>query len=373
LVQLCVLVFLVGCPTGDDDDTTGDDDVADNDSSDDDTGDDDDNDTSGDDDAPDDDSGDDDNDSSGDDDVADDDSAGDDDSAAFSGMVYVPAGTFSMGSPMTEVGRDGNEDEHWVTLTRAFYIGETEVTQLDFLQLTGWNPYSPGLGFGDAHPVYNVSWYDAVAYANAVSAAAGLTACYDLSDVECEDWTDVGTSYMDCLNMFQGGIAEAEVSLNGVTTPYECEGHRLPTEAEWEYAARAGEMAAFPNGGNLYPGDESTCGLDLMLDNGTYLGDIAWFCGNDSWTSEHVGSLLPNSWGLHDVCGNVMEWVWDWFVAPYGGDITDPPGPEDSSYKSNRGGSWNLAPRHARVADRNYFEPNVRYHYLGFRLAITSP
>jgi formylglycine-generating enzyme required for sulfatase activity len=297
-------------------------------------------------------------------------------------MVYLPAGTFTMGSPdgtgdlPEELGRQSDEDPHEVTLSRCFYMGRTEVTQLQFESLTGWNPtdgYSD-YGTGDDYPVFRMSWYDTLAYANEISDDAGLSPCYALTGVVCGDGTSVGPNYLACMNDIQGGIDQALVALNGAATPYECEGYRLPMEAEWEYAARAGETSAFPNGGNLVGWqDLEDCDGALALDNGTLLDDIAWYCGNTVWQSEPVASLAPNNWGLYDTSGNLWEHCWDRY-GTYGGPVTDPIGPASGNYKVIRGGcraSWSWTQRHAC---RTFVSPGSFYSLTrGFRLARTAP
>jgi len=246
------------------------------------------------------------------------------------------------------------------------------VTQEQFETRMGWNPsYRPNCGGGC--PVEYVHWFDAVAMANDVSTSAGLLACYVLSDVECQDGTSVGEDYLDCMNETQEGIQAAVVSLNGEASPYECEGYRLPTEAEWEYSARGGvQGASFPNGGNLYPGDEEYCDGGLVLDNGLYLDDVAWYCGNDSNSPEAVGQLLANGYGLYDMSGNVWEWCHDW-EGDYQGDEVDQVGPETGSERVFRGGCYGGGARSLRNANRNRYEPGMRSESLGFRLARTAP
>jgi formylglycine-generating enzyme required for sulfatase activity len=258
------------------------------------------------------------------------------------GLVAIPAGTFTMGSPKGEVGRGNDEAQHTVTLTHDFAIGATEVTQLQFEAFLGYDPnWFPDCG--GSCPVEYVAWHEAAAFANAVSAEAGLAPCYGCTG-KAPDWS--------CM-------ASAD--------PYTCEGYRLPTEAEWEYAARAGEAAAFSNGGNLVDGDDYNCEGELPLDNAELLDSIAWYCGNGDGTTHPAGELEPNAWGLYDASGNVWEWCHDWH-GDYDGDATDPAGPETGSSRVFRGGSWDDVPRGARVAYRTWDDPGDRYGFLGLRL-----
>ncbi len=264
-------------------------------------------------------------------------------------MVLVQAGSFLMGSPESEVGRNASEIQHQVTLTHDFYIGPFEVTQAQFVRYMDYDP-SFFAGCPDCAVDYS-SWNESVSLANAVSAAAGLEPCYECSG---------SGPYLSC---------SPSASF---ATPYDCPGYRLPTEAEWEYAARAGSTSAYPNGGSLLPGDAAQCGGDLLLDNGTRLDDISWYCGNDSLSSEEVGQLEPNAWGLFDVSGNLREWCHDQF-GNYHGDETDPFGEPEGTMLVVRGGSWNDMPTGVRLAVRESFVAAAAYYNLGFRLARTAP
>jgi formylglycine-generating enzyme required for sulfatase activity len=146
-------------------------------------------------------------------------------------------------------------------------------------------------------------------------------------------------------------------------TPYACPGYRLPTEAEWEYAARAGTTTGTYNGTSTL--------LYCEQPNGV-LDSIAWFCGNGGSTTHAAGGKTANAWGLYDLLGNVWEWVHDWYAA-YPGDASDPWGPAAGSLRVIRGGSWVNVAQYARAADRNYDDPSSRGDSLGFRPVRSLP
>ncbi|HCP46331.1 MAG TPA: hypothetical protein DIU15_09830, partial [Deltaproteobacteria bacterium] len=277
----------------------------------------------------------------GDDDTAagDDDDAttGDDDTAppdiAPQGisMVGIPSGSFPMGCAEGKSGCGTDESPvHSVTLTHAFWMSATEVTQGQWQALMGNNP-SPFVSCGSDCPVDSITWLEALSFANALSAAEGLAECYSV----------VGDS----------------VSINSSTgSPYDCTGYRLPTEAEWEYAARAGAES-------LYAG-------------GNEAADVAWHSGNSGGASHPVGTRQPNAWGLYDMSGNVWEWIWDLYDSDYY-DVspgTNPEGPSSGSVRVIRGGSWDDDSSCVTVCNRDsYGDPNQQSDFLGLRVTRTSP
>ncbi len=196
------------------------------------------------------------------------------------------------------------------------------VTQALYAAVMGENPSQFR---GSDRPVESVNWYDAIRFCNAASAAFGLPAAYRV-----------------------GAGSEPSVEWDQRSV-----GLRLPTEAEWEYAARAGTQHMFAGGDDL--------------------GAVAWFDGNSHNQTHAVGLKRSNAWGLDDMSGNVWEWCWDWKAAYPTGACSDPSGPGSGSLRVNRGGSWDGGRQYARVADRFGSTPGGRYPDLGFRLFRTAP
>jgi formylglycine-generating enzyme required for sulfatase activity len=221
---------------------------------------------------------------------------------------------------------------------------ETEVTQGQHQRLMGYNP-SHFSNCGANCPVEQVTWHEACAFANALSRKQGLEECYTCNGSGKKVTCEVTSQYMG-------------------SAYYNCKGWRLPTEAEWEYAYRGGSSTAFYNGGIRY----TDCKIDPNLDK------IGWYCGNSGSKTHSVGGKKANAWGLHDMAGNVYEWVHDWFQDSYK-DLPslDPVGSSKGSARVTRGGNCAELARYCRAASRRMYSPNDRFGGLGFRLLKTYP
>jgi formylglycine-generating enzyme required for sulfatase activity len=219
---------------------------------------------------------------------------------------WIPAGRFTMGSPSAEEGRFSDESQHEVVLSRGFFMAETECTQGQWEAVIGSNPSNFK---GTDRPVEKVSWEEAVEFCRK------LTAKQRQEGVLPEGWE-----------------------------------WRLPTEAEWEYAARAGTTGARHG----------------------ELDAIAWHGGNSGSETHGVKGKQANAWGLYDMVGNVWEWCGDWYGDYPTGSVTDPTGPGSGSGRVRRGGSWDGGAGGARSAFRGWFDPGFRNFNLGFRPALSS-
>jgi formylglycine-generating enzyme required for sulfatase activity len=250
--------------------------------------------------------------------------------SAIEGMdfVLIRGRIFDIGCTPGQSWCDGDEVPVMpVTLTYDYYMSRTEVTQGQFRALMGYNP-SSDTDCGGSCPVEYVSWHEAAAFANAVSAAAGLPQCYSCSGS--------GTSV----------LCDASVE------PSYCSGYRLPTEAEWEGAAR--------------------CGKDLRYAGSDSLNRVAWYDENSSLFTHPVAEKAANACGLYDMSGNVWEWTQDWYDHNYylSAGRTDPAGPASGRDRVLRGGSYGSDTRSATVAQRGASGVEG-WIDIGFRLVRT--
>ena len=272
------------------------------------------------------------------------------------GFVYIPEGSFQMGS---NAGYGDSKPVHDVTISKGFFMGKYEVTQKEYLDVMGrWGSTdtpSDTYGKGDNYPAYCVSWYDAVVYCNKRSIAEKLEPVYKKGDeTDPDKWGDIPSSYND-------------EEWDNITCDWDANGYRLPTEAEWEYAARAG--------------NDTT---DVVIWSGTdkekELGNYAWYCDNSENKTHEVGTKKPNAYGLHDMSGNVWEWCWDWYAEDYSQaeSGSDPKGalwaPSWGAVRVNRGSSYSYIydARYASVSDRGMTTPSIRGYDLGFRVVRAS-
>ncbi|MFN5467279.1 MAG: formylglycine-generating enzyme family protein [Pirellulaceae bacterium] len=228
-------------------------------------------------------------------------------------LVRIPGGKFTMGSPVTEAGRDSDERLQEVSIPKGFYLGAFEVTQGEYRRLTGNNPsyFNSASPFDQstALPVERVTWEEAAQF------------CRRLSEIPEE--RSAGRVY------------------------------RLPTEAEWEYACRAGSPTAFCFG-----------------DDANQLSEFAWYAANSKGVTHPVGSKTPNDWGLYDMHGNVWEWCSDWYSEYPKGDKASSAIKHPRTDRVLRGGGWGLGAAFCRSAYRAGAGPNGRGLNAGFRVAM---
>ncbi len=230
-------------------------------------------------------------------------------------MIRIPGGRFQMGDQ-----QEADAKPHPVAVS-AFLMGKTLVTQEQYEKAMGDNP---SRWTGGSNPVEQVRWSDAVRFCNKRSEQEGLRPCYDLKTWKCD---------------------------------FDADGYRLPTEAEWEYACRAGAATAY-----------------FFGDDAAKLGDFAWFDKNSGGHPRPVGQKQPNAWGLYDMCGNLWEWCNDFYNVDYyrQSPLTDPKGPESGPTKVVRGGAWRFSAERCRAGYRynenpGYADVCFGYDIYGFR------
>ena len=290
------------------------------------------------------------------------------------GFALIPAGSFQMGDQSSpQIGYSNELPVHTVQVS-AFYMGKYLVTKEVWDTVRAWalphgyTDLAAGNGSyaskGEYHPVHSISWYDTVKWCNARSEKEGLTACYTVSGV-----------------IYRTGSSDA------VTCNWNANGYRLPSEAEWEKAARGGRVGQnFPWGNTISQSQADYC---VYSGNGTtnyYSYDVTprpgyttnfyyhptYTTGVQPYTSP-VGSFAANGYGLYDMAGNVYEWCWDWSSGYTAGAQTDPRGSASGLCRVGRGGSWSDFAYSCRVAYRlNYYAPSVSVYNFGFRVARTT-
>jgi formylglycine-generating enzyme required for sulfatase activity len=250
----------------------------------------------------------------------------DNSTAVPANFVRVEGGTFQMGSAS-----GGDSDErpvHSVTV-KSFSMSKYPVTQKEWYEVMGTTIRqqqavaggSRLYGEGDNYPMYYVSWLEAVEYCNKRSIKEGLTPAYSGSG-------------------------------NNITCNWNANGYRLPTEAEWEYAAKGGSLGT----------------LVYEYSGSNNVDSVGWHSGNSGGSTKPVGTKAPNSLGLYDMSGNVWEWCWDWYGNYTAGAQADPRGAVSGTNRVMRGGSWYYDGQNLRSAVRNYYTPSYRYGNVGFRL-----
>lgn len=255
------------------------------------------------------------------------------------GFVAVPGGTFTMGR--TRGTGDTNElPTHRVTLS-PFYIGRYEVTQGEWQEVMG-NFTPPLYGAGDNYPVFDISIYEIYKYCNLRSMDEGLTPAYTiLGSTNPANWGTVPSGN--------------SLAWDAVICNWDANGYRLPTEAEWEYAARG----AADNPDYLYSGADE-------------IDEVAWYLENNyQHGAKPVGGKAPNGIGAYDMSGNVYEWCWDWYGAYYSYSQINPTGPAVGDRRILRSGSWEFYDTESRVCNR-YSYPAISYDTAGFRLCRSA-
>ncbi len=275
------------------------------------------------------------------------------------GFVPVPAGSFLMGLPEGEPGSYAGDTQHLVTLNRPFYIKQTEVTYAEWQEVRDWTllPENSGLGYAlptgvmganiaastPQHPVTHVSWYAALAWCNARSEMEGRQPAY----------------YIDAAHsaVYRDGTADFQ----NAWVDWEADGYRLPTEAEWEYACRAGTTTSFYTG-------PITATQFRFCEN---LDAAGWYGGNSGNNTHPVGEKVPNLIGLSDTHGNVWEWVWDRHEDFTPSPTIDPLGPDTGTDRLMRGGSYNNNAENCQSSSRFPNPPANSGSYGGFRAAIS--
>ena len=264
-------------------------------------------------------------------------------------LIYVPAGSFQRDYSAANVS----------VISRPFYMSRHQIIQAQFAAIMGTNPsfFTDGEDAG-SRPVEQVSWYDAIAFANKLSIAEGLNPVYSVDGID--DWENL--AYRDI-------PAWGNARWTNATADWEADGYRLPTEMEWMWAAMGATEDALQNfdddGVNrsghtkAFAGDDGTNSID----------EYAWYSGTTDTRHQPVGSRKPNELGLYDMSGNVWEWNWDWYDDDHpSGVLIEYRGPDSGTDRVRRGGSWGFNASFCELSYTGHNSPHSRFSYNGFRL-----
>jgi formylglycine-generating enzyme len=258
-------------------------------------------------------------------------------------MVLVKGGTFTMGDTAGG-GKSDEKPTHQVTLS-SFYLGKYEVTQKQWQEVMGNNP---SFKKGDNFPVDQVSWYECVKFCNKLSQKENLTPCYTIDSTHVAP-TNLNTPFK---------IITFYKTNRNVTVNWNANGYRLPTEAEWEYAAKGGKKSK----GYKYSGSND-------------IGSVAWYDGDSTYTTIQGGQKKANELGLYDMSGNVLEWCWDWYDENYYSKslASNPKGAADGATRVTRGGSHSDVPSDCTVSVRTNMYAVICTNHIGFRVCRALP
>ena len=319
--------------------------------------------------------------------------------AESDGFIKVPAGSFKRSTATSSV--DANESNTYtITLSKDFYVCDHEVTQGEwekFMTYYGevtsndWYRPTESYGKGENYPVYYVNWYEAVIYCNLLSIAKGLTPAYYITDssgtkTDPDDWINISGSNIkktdDGKFYYDGTSENSKLDYKGegdkdggIQLDKNANGYRLPTEAEWEYAA----LGSYKNNENWNGyGDKSNASGYVFAGydgtNADSLGKYAWYSTNSNFKTQEVKGKLPNSYGLYDMSGNVMEWCYDWYGSYSSSDENDPAGPAYGSGRVYRGDYWSTSYCNVSRRWHDYSSPNShsRTNQRGLRLVRSA-
>jgi formylglycine-generating enzyme required for sulfatase activity len=279
-------------------------------------------------------------------------------SAAPTGFALIPAGAFTMGNSVAADTDITDAPTRTVTLD-AFYMGKYEVTKAEWDEVRTWglsNGYTDlaaGDGKASNHPVQSIDWYNMVKWCNARSQKEGLTPMYYTNDAQT--------------TIYKTG----SVNVTNAQVKWSASGYRLPTEAEWEKAARGGLSGKrFPWGDTISHSQANYyASSNFSYDSSGSVNNFhpTYATGSSPYTSP-VGAFAANGYGLYDMVGNVFEWCWDWHGTYASGSQTNPRGSTSGTYRVLRGGGWINFAFSGRVADRSYDDPSGTSDSIGFRV-----